>query len=118
MTSTDLVNQCFKICSRISLTIVNPLILKSALLKMRIPALALNCPYEISVINKIRNPLTVCGFHLHFAIPLTFCGIILQLRNPEQLAIFACCGIRDTTNVLTNFCVSFFGFSKNLSTFF
>ena len=54
----------------------------------------------------LRSPLTFadsaykfCGFHLHLWIPLTFCGMRLQLRNPEQLAIFACCGISDTTNV-------------------
>ena len=62
---------------------------------------AFNCSYASSVLNKIRNPLTVCGIHLPLRIPLTFCRIHFQLRNPEQLAIFACCGIRDTTNVPT-----------------
>ena len=63
----------------------------------------------------MRNPLTICGTRLHFAdfaykfcglhlhlrIPLTFCGIHQQLRNPEQLAMLACCGIRNKTNVPT-----------------
>ena len=44
-----------------------------------------------------------CGFHLHLRIPLTFCGIHLQLRNPKQRRIFACCGIRNKTNVPTKF---------------
>ena len=39
------------------------------------------------------------AFHSHLRIPLTFCGVHLQLRNPEQLAIFACCRNRSTTNV-------------------
>ena len=92
MTSTDLGNQCFKF-----------LLLNSALLEIRISALAFNCSYASSVLNKIRNPLTVCGIRLHLRIPRTFCGIHLQLRNREQLAILACCGIRDTTNVPTKF---------------
>ena len=62
---------------------------------------AFNCSYASSVLNKIRNPLTVCGTRLHLRLPLTFCGIHLQLRNPKQLAMFACCGIRDTTYVPT-----------------
>ena len=76
-----------------------------------------------SVINKnaestynLRNPLTFadsaykfCGFHLHLRIPLKFCGIHLQLRNPEQLAIFACCGIRNKTNVPTKFTLQAYG---------
>ena len=40
----------------------------------------------------MRIPLTICGFHLHFAdstynlrIPLTLCGFHLQLRIPQQL---------------------------------
>ena len=44
-----------------------------------------------------------CGFHLYLRIPLTFFGICLQLRNPEQLAIIACCGIRNKLNVPTKF---------------
>ena len=84
--------------------------------KSNIPPLALNCSYASSVINKMRNPLTICGiylqfaesayicgFHLHLLIPLTFCGIQLQLRTPEQLAILACCGFRNKTNVPTKF---------------
>ena len=59
--------------------------------------------YASSVINKFLNFFTVCGFrlqifcrfYLHLRIPLTFCGTYLQLRNPEQLSIFACCGIRN-----------------------
>ena len=103
MTSTDLVNQCFKVCSWNPLTMVKSLLLNSSLLKIRIPALAFNCSYASPVINKIRNPLTVCGFHLHLRIPPTFCEIHLQLWSPEQLAIFACSGNRDTANVPTKF---------------
>ena len=104
MTSTDLGNRCFKTCSWISLTImVKSLLLNSAMLEIRIPALAFNCSYASSVINKVWNPLTVCGIRLHLRIPLMFCEIHLQLRNPKQLAIFAFCGIRDTTNVPTKF---------------
>ena len=50
----------------------------------------------------LRIPHTNFADSLTFAdstyilrIPLTFCGIHLQLRNPEELAIFACCGIRN-----------------------
>ena len=103
MTSTYLGNQCFKTCSLIPLTMVKSLILNSALLEKKYPALAFNCSYASSILNKIRNPLTVRGIRLNLRIPLTFCGILLQLRNPKQLAIFACCGIRDTTNVPTKF---------------
>ena len=45
------------------------------------------------------SPFKFCGLHLHLRILLKFCGIHLQLLNPEQLAIFACCGVRDSTNV-------------------
>ena len=62
---------------------------------------AFSCSYASSVLNKIRNSLTVCGTHLRLQIPLTFCGIHLQLRNLEQIANFACCRIRDTTNLRT-----------------
>ena len=84
------------------------LLLNSLLLKITFPVLAFNCSHASSVINKIRNPLTICGFHLHLRIPLTFCGIHLQLRNPEQLAIIACCGNRDTTNVTRKFTLQLF----------
>ena len=54
----------------------------------------------------LRNPLTFagsackfCGLYLHLRFPLTFCWIQLQLLHPGQLAIFACCGVPDTTNV-------------------
>ena len=57
--------------------------------------------YASSVINKSLNSFTDCGIRLHFRIPLTFCGIYFQLRNPEQLAIIACCGIRNKINVPT-----------------
>ena len=86
-------------------------------IESNIPPLAFNCSYASSVINKnaestynLRNPPTFadfaykfCEFHLHLRIPLTFCGIHLQLRNPEQLAIFACCGIRSKTNIPKKF---------------
>ena len=101
MTSTDLGNQCFKTCSWIPK--VKSLLLNSALLEIRIPALAFNCSYASYALNKIRNSLTVCGIRLHLRIPLKFCGIHLHLRNPKQLAIFVCSGIHDTTNVLTKF---------------
>ena len=48
------------------------------------------------------------GFHLHLRIRLAFCGIHLQLRSPEQLALFACCGIRNTTFVPTKFTLQVF----------
>ena len=103
-----------------SLTIVKPLLLFSSLLKIIIPALAFNCSYATSVINKIQDPLTVCGFHLNLLISLTFCGIRLQLRNLEQLAISACYGFRDTTNVPTNFTLKLFvrGIHGNFRTCF
>ena len=50
-------NQSFKICLWVALTMVRSLLLNSALLKIRIPALASNCSYEI---NKIREPVTLC----------------------------------------------------------
>ena len=70
VTSIDLVNQCFKNCSW---TILESLLLNSA------------SAYASSVINKFLNSFTAGGIHL-------------QLRNPEQLAIFACCGIRNKIN--------------------
>ena len=39
---------------------------------------------------QIRSETYICGSHL-------------ELRNPEQLAIFACCGIRNKLNVPTKF---------------
>ena len=79
--------------------------------KSNIPPPAFNCSLASSVISKnaestynLRNlflfadyAYKFCGFHLHLRIPLTFGGIHLQFRNPEQLAIFACCGIRNKT---------------------
>ena len=82
---------------------IKSLLLNSALLEIRIPARAFNCSYASSVLNKTRKPLTVCGIRLHLRIPLTFCGVHLQLRNLKLIAVFACCGIRDTTNMPTNF---------------
>ena len=57
-----------------------------------------------------------CGFHLRLRIPLTICGIHLHLRNPEQLAIFTCCRIRNKTNVPTKFTVQVYvrGIHENL----
>ena len=104
MTSADIVNQCFKICSWIPLTMI------------RNPALAFlaNCWYASSVINKLRNPLTVGGFRLQLRIPFTFCGTHLQLQNPEQIAFFACCGIRHTTKfTLELFVREIYGSFKN-----
>ena len=90
MISSDFGNQCLKTCSWIPLIMVKSLLLNSALLEIRIPALAFNSSYASLVLKKTRNPVTFCGIHL-------------QLRNPKQLAIYACCGIRDTTNVPTKF---------------
>ena len=70
---------------------------------MKIQALVFNCSYESSV---KKNKF--CGFHLHLRVPLTFCGIHLRLRNPEKLAIFACFGIRGTTNFPTKFTLQVF----------
>ena len=84
-------NQCFKICSWIPLTMVKSLLLNSA------------SAYTNSVINKFLNSFLVCGIRFYLRIPLTFCGIHLQLRNPEQLAIIACRGIRNKINELTKF---------------
>ena len=95
MLSTDLGNQCFKICSWFQLTIVKSLLLNSAMLEIRIPAVAFNCSYATLLLSKIRNPLSVCGIQFNLRIPPTFCAIQLQLRNPKQLAIFVCCGIHD-----------------------
>ena len=77
----EIVNQCFKICSWIPLTIVKFLLLNSALLKIIIPALDFN--FAITVMN----PPTVCGLRLH-------------LRNSKQLDIFACCTLICTRNPL------------------
>ena len=89
-TSTYLFNKCFEICWWIPLTMVKSLSLNSTLLQIKTPSLVFICSYASSVINKILNPLTVCE-------------IRLQLRNPEQQAIFVCWGIRNKTNVLTKF---------------
>ena len=85
--------------------------------KLNIPPLAFNCSLFICKFSNkqkcgihlqfaettynLRNPLAFadsaykfCGFNVHLRIPLTICGIHLQLRNPDKLAIFACCGIR------------------------
>ena len=88
MTSIDLIDQCFKICTWIPLTMVKPLLLNIA------------SAYASSVIHKFYK---FCGFHLNLRIPLTFCGIHLQLRNPKQLAILAFCEIRNKLNVPTKF---------------
>ena len=93
---------------------VKALLLNFALLWICIPALAFRCSYASLVINKIWNPLTVCGLHIyllihiHLRIPLTIYGIHLQLRNLEQLAILACCRIRDKTNMPTKFMLHVF----------
>ena len=96
VTFIDLVDHCFEICSWIPP--IKSLLWNSA------------SAYASSVINKFLNSsqfsdsaFNFCGIYLHLRIPLTFCGIHLQLRNPEQLAIFACCGIRNKLNTPTNF---------------
>ena len=79
---------------------VKSLLSNSALLKIRIPALLFNCSYASSE-QKI-------GIYLQFVDSFQICRFHLQLRNSEQLATFACCGIRDTTNVSTKFMFQFF----------
>ena len=91
VTSIDLVKQCFRVCSWIPLTMVKSLLLNSA------------STDASSVINKFLNFFTVCKIRFHLRIPLIFCGIHLQLRNAELLAIFACCGIRNKINEPTKF---------------
>ena len=81
MTSTDLDNQCFKACSWTPLTMVKSLLLNSALLEIRTPALACYCSYASSVMNKNRNPLTVCGIRLYLRFPFIFCGIHFLLET-------------------------------------
>ena len=98
MTSTSLGNQCFKTCSWIPLTMIKSLLLNSALQEKKIPAQFLIVHMQVQM-----NPLTVCVIQFHLRIPLTFCRIHLHLRNPEQLAIFACFGIRNKTNLPTKF---------------
>ena len=41
--------------------------------------------YASSLINKYLKSSTVCGFLLQLPIPLTLCGIHLQLQNPKHL---------------------------------
>ena len=45
----------------------------------------------------------VCGFHLHLRIPLAYCKIYIQLRDPEQLAFVVCSWIRNKTKLPTKF---------------
>ena len=45
--------------------------------------------------------------------PVTFCGINLYLGIPEQLAIFARCGILSKTNVPTKFTLQVFVRTRN-----
>ena len=103
VTSSDLGNQCFETCSWTPLTMVKSFLSNSTLLEITIPALAFNCSYASSAKNKTLNTLTVYGIRLHLRIQLTFCEIHLQLRNPKQLAVFACSRIRDTQNVPRKF---------------
>ena len=77
MTSIDLVNQCFKICSWIPPNTLKSLLLNSA------------SAYASSAIYKYLNSFTICRFRLQILrIPLTFadstytCGIHLQFRFP------------------------------------
>ena len=55
----------------------------------------------IGIRMSLRNLLT-------FADSTYICGINLQLWNPEQLAIIACCGILNKTNKPTNFTTKLF----------
>ena len=73
--------------------------------KSNIPHLAFNFSNAGSVISKnlkFRNKQKNIK-KLTFADSTTFCGIHLLLRIPQQQAIFACCGIRNKTNVPINF---------------
>ena len=65
-----------------------------------------NCKWNWQIVSGIRIFFADSTYILR--IPLTFCGIHLPLRNPEQLAIFACSGIRNKTNVPTNFTLELF----------
>ena len=59
-----------------------------------------NCGIQL----QIAESTYICGFRLQILlIPLTLSGISLELRKPEQLALFACCGIRSKTNVPAKF---------------
>ena len=100
--------QSFEFCSWIPLTILKFLLFNSSFLNITIPALTSNCSYASSVLNKIRNPRKFCGFHLNMRIPLTFCGVLIHLRNPEQPAIIAGCRNRDTQNMSTKFRLQLF----------
>ena len=107
MTSTDLIYKCFEICSWTPLKMVRSLPLNSALLSIRIPVLPFDCSYASSVEKKIESTYSL-------RIPLTiadstyFFRIHLQLRNPEQLGIFACCGMCDSTKLPTKFTLQVF----------
>ena len=91
MTSTDLGNQCSKTCSWIPLTMVNSLLLKSALLEIRIPAQLLIAHMQQSseTTYSLRNPLTFADSACILRNPLTVaetittCYICL-LQNPQQ----------------------------------
>ena len=51
----------------------------------------------------------ICGFRLQvLRVLVTFCGVHIKLRNPEQLAIFACCGILNKKNVPAKFTLRIF----------
>ena len=79
----------------------------------------LSCP---GIRNCKWNPQIVSGISINLRNPLTFaestyiCGIRLQLRNPELLAKFSCCEIRDKTNVPTKFTLQVFvrGIHRNV----
>ena len=93
MTSTDLVNKCFEICSWIPLTMVKSLPLNSALLLTKNPALAFNCSYASSEKNSessysLRNPLTFADSFYILWNPITVTesittSYIRLLRNPQ-----------------------------------
>ena len=78
----DLINQCFKTCLWIPLTIVKSLLLNSALLEIKNPALAFNYSYAISVLNTIWNSLKCRGTRLKLRTPFNI------LRNSLTIAIF------------------------------
>ena len=78
MTTIDLVNQCFKICSWIPLTIVKSL---------RLNSISANA----SSVKKIKflKSFKVCGFHLQILrVPLTFADSTYISRNRFTVAEF------------------------------
>ena len=77
MTSTDLSNQCFKTCSWIPLTMF--FAFKFSIARDKNSSSAFNCSSASSVLNQIRNPLSLRN-------PLTFANSAYILRIPLTVA--------------------------------